>query len=96
MNSLAFICGLGLGAIDWWVLYCLYESIFFKQLSFKGFWRKFRLAALFVLKTLALFAMLYLVIVVFRLNVVYFLTGIIGSLVGAVLLLYRNLKRSDQ
>jgi len=96
LNSLAFICGLVLGALDWWVLYYLYKKVFLKNTSFKGFWRKFGIANLFVLKTLILFAILYFVIVVFRLNVVYFLTGIIGSLVGAVLLLYRNLKRSDQ
>lgn len=95
MNSLSLICGIGLGALNWWALYGLYERIFLKNASFKGFWRKLKVALLFVLKTLALFAVLYLVIVVFKLNVVYFLSGLVISLVGAVFLLYRILKRSE-
>lgn len=96
MNSFAIICGLGLGALNWWALYYLYKRVFLKQASFKGFWRKFAIANLFILKTLILFAVLYLVVVVFRLNVVYFLTGLLGSLTGAVLILYMKVKRSDQ
>ena len=95
MNSLSLICGIGLGTLNWWALYKLYERIFLKNASLKGFWRKFGIAFLFVLKTLALFAVLYLVIVVFKLNVVYFLSGLAVSLVGAVFLLYRILKRSE-
>ncbi len=96
MNSLALLCGLGLGSLDWWALYYLYKKVFLKQVSFEGFWRKFAIANLFILKTLILFAVLYLVVVVFRLNVVYFLTGLLGSLTGAVLILYMKVKRSGQ
>jgi len=96
LNSLALIVGLGLGTLDWWALYYLYKRVFIKTASFKGFWRKVGIANLFVLKTLVLFAILYLVIVVFRLNVVYFLSGLIGSLAGAILILYIKLKRSGQ
>ena len=96
MNSLSLLCGLVLGALDWWVLYLLYRSVFLKNSSFKGFWRKFGIANLFVLKTLILFFALYLVVVVFKLNVVYFLSGLIGSLIGAILMLYIKLKRSGQ
>lgn len=96
MNSLAFVCGLGLGGLDWLVLYQLYKRVFAKTTSFKGFWRKFGIANLFILKTLVLFAMLYLVVVVFKLNVVYFLSGLVGSLAGAIFVLYGKLKRSGQ
>ena len=96
MNSLAFICGLGLGTLNWCVLYYLYKRVLIKQASFKGFWRKLGIATLFTLKTLILFAALYIVVVVFKLNVVYFLSGLIGSLVGTILILYRKLKRSGQ
>jgi len=95
LNSLSLLCGLALGSLNWWALYRLYKKIFIENASFKGFWRKLFVALLFVLKTLMLFAILYLVIVVFKLNVVYFLSGLIISLVGAVFVLYRVLKRSE-
>ena len=96
MNSLALICGLGLGSLNWWALYHLYKRVFLKNISFRGFWRKLGIATLFVSKTLILFGVLYLVVVVFKLNVVYFLSGLVGSLIGAVLVLFRNLKGSGQ
>lgn len=95
MDSLSFVCGLGLGVLNWWALYRLYQHVFLKNASFKGFWRKLGLALLFILKTLILFAVLYLVIVVFKLNVVYFLSGLVISLVAAIVFAFRIMKRSE-
>ena len=76
MNKfLAFMCGLILGGANWYVLYKLYKT------SFAANKKKLSIAILTVLKTLLLFALLYIVIVVIKFNVLYVIMGIVVSLI---------------
>ena len=95
MNSfmdivLSFVIGLFLGSMNWYLLYKLYGNML--TLSNKGKLTrkdKISLSLTALLKVFVLFAGLYLVIVVFRFNVLYLLLGFIISLICVIILLIR-------
>jgi hypothetical protein len=91
MNAfLSVIVGLVLGAINWFLLYRLYSKmIIFNVNGTLSKKQRFNLLVTLLFKVSLLFAGLYLVIVVFRFNVLYLLLGLVLSLICLVILLFR-------
>jgi hypothetical protein len=87
---LSFIIGLALGAVNWYLLYNLYGNMI--ALSNKGKLARKDKVKLFITllsKVFVLFAGLYVVIVVFKFNVLYLLLGLVISLICMIILLFR-------
>ena len=95
MNSftnavVSVVIGIALGALNWFLLYSLYSKVIIftvdGTISKK---HKFNLLMTLLFKVSLLFAGLYLVIVVFKFNVLYLLLGLVLSLICLVILLFR-------
>lgn len=88
--ALSLGAGLLLGSVNWYLLYKLYGNMLAfgnkGKLTRKD---KISLALTALFKVLVLFAGLYLVIVVFRFNVLYLLLGLVTSLICMIILLIR-------
>ena len=91
MNYLfSVIVGLVLGALNWFLLYRLYSKMIgFTVDGTMSKKHKFNLLITLLFKVSLLFAGLYLVIVVFKFNVLYLLLGLVLSLICLVILLFR-------
>ena len=95
MNSLinalvSVVIGLALGSLNWFLLYRLYSKIIrFNVDGVMSKKHKFNLLMTLLFKVSLLFAGLYLVIVVFKFNVLYLLLGLVLSLICLVILLFR-------
>jgi len=86
----SFVIGLFLGSINWYLLYRLYRNLIVfsnkGKLSKKD---KVNLVLTALLKVSVLFAGLYIVIVVFKFNVLYLLLGLVISLICMAILVFR-------
>ena len=95
MNSLinalvSVVIGLALGSLNWFLLYRLYSKIIrFNVDGVMSKKHKFNLLMTLLFKVSLLFAGLYLVIIVFKFNVLYLLLGLVLSLICLVILLFR-------
>ena len=86
----SFVVGLFLGSINWYLLYRLYSNLI--AFSNKGKLSKkdkVNLVLTALLKVSILFAGLYIVIVVFKFNVLYLLLGLVISLICMAILVFR-------
>jgi hypothetical protein len=84
-NFFAFILGLIVGSLDWYLIYAIFKRSFCSENKKIPF-------VLLILKLFVFFIILYLLVITFKHQVLFIILGLTVSLIGMIFIMIRKNK----